>query len=285
VTASPSPPSAPARPKGSARLAYPRRGAGVLAVRVCAAAALTCAVGCALSIAAGAPPAGQLGLLAALCLSAATVGVAASRHHRGELSQALRLARTDDLTGLANRRAFVAAVEEALAARAPVAAMLLDLDGFKAINDTYGHRCGNQVLVASAHRLRAVTGPDGLVARLGGDEFAVLTYFGDPGRLLDLAHAVRADLLRPVSIRPGAVVVRASVGIAVRGAGPEAPADLLHRADVAMYEAKQGLGVVLAGCAGPVVDRVGPRREGDGYASAEGGRPCAVPCSPTSTRH
>ncbi len=206
---------------------------------------MVCAAGLVLALATGARFADQLVLLAALGFFTTTAWIAAAGHHRSELSQALRLARTDDLTGLANRRAFITAVEDALVTHRSVAALLLDLDGFKAINDTYGHDGGNEVLVAVADRLRAVAGQGGLVARLGGDEFAVLTYTGDPATLLSLAHAARADLLRPVSLRPGTVVVRASVGIAVRETDDDAPADLLRRADRAMYQAKRGPGVVL----------------------------------------
>ncbi|MEV0565215.1 GGDEF domain-containing protein [Dactylosporangium sp. NPDC050588] len=142
----------------------------------------------------------------------------------------------DVLTGLANR----ATLAEALARSIPDAPVVLyiDLDGFKAVNDTNGHAAGDAVLVAVADRLRAAVRSGDTVARLGGDEFAV----GCPGLPVPAATALAERLLtslaEPVSSPTGAYRVGASVGIAPAAPGAE-PEDVLLRADAAMYEAKR----------------------------------------------
>ncbi len=168
--------------------------------------------------------------------------VANGRRHRRELAEARRLARTDDLTGLANRRAFLESTNGALAAGTPVSVLLIDLDGFKAVNDTYGHVAGDQVLRVVAARLLQATGRRCVVARLGGDEFAVLV----PGEVSRGRHGytdrVRDALSRPVPVGPGTghghVTVDASVGATTRSPGDRAPTDRPRRADAAMYRAK-----------------------------------------------
>ena len=89
-------------------------------------------------------------------------------------AEALRLSRTDELTGLPNRRAVLQDLQAGLLDGRPLALMLLDLDGFKDINDSLGHAAGDAVLEAAADRMRRFVRPDLTVARLGGDEFAVL---------------------------------------------------------------------------------------------------------------
>jgi diguanylate cyclase (GGDEF)-like protein len=156
-----------------------------------------------------------------------------------------RLSLLDELTGLANRRAFFAEVDRVPAGEA-LAVLLLDLDGFKAVNDRFGHRTGDLLLRDTAARLEDVVGADGLAARLGGDEFVVLLTGADTAR----ADAVAAELLAqlgPREVEGLHVVVGASIGVA--GPGTTAPEDpaaagrgrgeaLLHAADVAMYRAK-----------------------------------------------
>ncbi|MEJ5866472.1 GGDEF domain-containing protein [Pseudokineococcus sp. 5B2Z-1] len=157
-------------------------------------------------------------------------------------TEARRLALTDDLTGLANRRALL----EALAAPAPGAhhLLLLDLDGFKVVNDTSGHAAGDVVLREVGRRLRAAAGPDLLVVRLGGDEFAVLA---TPGRLpagpAELAASVVRAVEAPVVLDDGrAVRVGASVGAATADAVDDLAEILLRGADGAMYHRKRGRG-------------------------------------------
>lgn len=155
-----------------------------------------------------------------------------------------RLARHDGLTGLYNRMAFDERLPPALArarrAGAPVALLYLDLDRFKAVNDTLGHAAGDEVLREFARRLRACVREGDLVARLGGDEFAVLVEGAGP---LASAEAIAGKLLRemarPFALAGGPREVAASIGIgyAAQDAGPEA---LMAAADRALYAAKSG---------------------------------------------
>ncbi len=150
----------------------------------------------------------------------------------------------DHLTGLANRGLFRArlqqAVDYAAGGDASFAVMVVDLDGFKSVNDILGHAAGDNVLVEVANILSAAVGRDGIVARIGGDEFAVLHYASDqPTASAALAAAIAARISRPIlaGIRP--VVVSASIGIAT-GTGEEEAETLVRRADLALYRAKQG---------------------------------------------
>ena len=138
------------------------------------------------------------------------------------------IAINDSLTGLLNRRG----IEQSLPT-GPFAALVLDLDHFKAINDDFGHETGDQLLQAIGTRLRQVAGPHDLVGRWGGEEFIVIT---EPGRAPTLAEALRVAVAeRPLDTRSAAVRVTVSVGVAV-GEGPLE--ELLARADEALYDAK-----------------------------------------------
>ncbi|GIJ48707.1 hypothetical protein Val02_55930 [Virgisporangium aliadipatigenens] len=151
-----------------------------------------------------------------------------------DLTEGLRRqAFEDPLTGLANRAAFTERLEHSTG---PVALLLIDLDGFKAVNDGLGHAAGDRLLIETATRLRTCVREKDLVARLGGDEFVVLME-----RLDDPRHAVRIAE-RIVTALAGAV--QASVGVAVSASGEAVSGDqLLARADQAMYDAKaQGKG-------------------------------------------
>lgn len=148
----------------------------------------------------------------------------------------------DSLTGLANRAAFHARLEEALAhperRGGMLAVLFIDLDDFKDVNDTLGHAAGDEVLRVVASRLGGVARPGDLLARLGGDEFALL-FEGAPDRAAALAVAERAvtALLAPTDVAGTTVHVGASVGLAVRRAGSN-PESLMREADIAMYAAK-----------------------------------------------
>ncbi|MBG0566132.1 sensor domain-containing diguanylate cyclase [Actinoplanes aureus] len=155
-----------------------------------------------------------------------------------ELRERLRFqAGHDTLTGLANRRLFADRIREAGRAAATAAVLLVDLNRFKHINDTYGHATGDAVLRHVADRLRECAGPADLPARLGGDEFAVLVGGDDPEAAGRLAAGFRQALAAPFRIDGHNLTVSASVGLAT---GPATdPGHLLHVADLRMYEEKQ----------------------------------------------
>ena len=162
------------------------------------------------------------------------------RRLRDELSTERHAARHDHLTGLPNRRWFYGAGSTLVGTtdRRPLAAILVDLDDFKRVNDTFGHRAGDEVLVTVARRLAAVPGV-GLVARLGGDEFVALlgSSGGDVQWPYLLADRLAASLAEPMLVGGRPLIVTASIGLAPVP-GPTMLAEVLHRADRAMYHEK-----------------------------------------------
>lgn len=160
------------------------------------------------------------------------------------LTRARYAADHDDTTGLPNRRALLAALTRALHAGTPVGVVLLDLDRFKAVNDTFGHDAGNQLLAAIGARLAALGPPVRVAARLSGDEFALLVH-GGPDAVAAAAHAAWHTVAdRPIRVGQQTVPVWASVGHATATVGIS-PRLLLHHADLAMYQAKRGGGGIL----------------------------------------
>jgi diguanylate cyclase (GGDEF)-like protein len=148
----------------------------------------------------------------------------------------------DPLTGLANRRRFVEQAEAALAGRTvpgTIAALFLDLDDFKTVNDSLGHAAGDDLLVAVGDRIRTTMRETDLAARLGGDEFGILLVgIPDPGFATTMSSRLLAALEAPVVIAGASVNVGASIGIAVDTAAMRSVDDLLGDADLAMYRAK-----------------------------------------------
>ncbi len=129
---------------------------------------------------------------------------------------------------------------------APVAVLLIDLDGFKQVNDTLGHALGDQLLRVVAERLDAVVGADGLVARLGGDEFAVVLSLGSAWQALDVAGRIARALREPVPLHGTDARVSGSIGVTLSPHQGRDPSALLRYADTAMYAAKRaGTGVQL----------------------------------------
>lgn len=158
-----------------------------------------------------------------------------------ETRQALQHQAThDSLTGLPNR-AQLAGYADGLAGR-PLAVLLLDLNGFKQVNDTYGHAAGDRLLHEIGARLTAELGPEGLAGRLGGDEFLVLLPGADEAAVTATGGRIRETIRRPVDLGDDIqVTVGVSVGVALRTAGGEAGLDTLTaEADAAMYREKQG---------------------------------------------
>lgn len=150
----------------------------------------------------------------------------------------------DRLTDLPNRALFEDRIQHALAQRRgitpTVAVLFVDLDGFKAVNDNYGHTAGDELLVQAARRLEHAVRIGDTVARFGGDEFAALLV-GDPTprAIREIAERLLSTLSAPYRIADGEVRVAASIGIAFSAPGI-APADLMRHADAAMYRAKDG---------------------------------------------
>lgn len=163
---------------------------------------------------------------------------------RASVEDGLRLAVTDPLTGLVNRRYALPHLGRLLARRAPgrppVAAMMVDIDRFKALNDAHGHAGGDAVLVAVARRLCADLRPADLVARVGGDEFLVVLAGSGAGEAARVAERMRRRVsARPVAIAGGGgVSVSLSIGLAVAGDGETGAETLVARADRALYAAK-----------------------------------------------
>jgi len=147
---------------------------------------------------------------------------------------------TDDLTGLGNRRHLLNRLAEALKDNdGEVALLLIDLDGFKELNDTLGHSAGDEVLRQIGPRLEEALRPGNTLARLGGDEFAVVLDPGDEASASATGLRLRAALERSFGVGGIRVHVDASIGIALFPDHGEDALGLLQRADVAMYEAKR----------------------------------------------
>jgi diguanylate cyclase (GGDEF)-like protein len=177
----------------------------------------------------------------------ALVGVTLTRmylavHANLGLDQALvHQAAHDSLTGLPNRALLQRRIERELAALDAdgpgVTLMMLDLDGFREINDTFGHSTGDEVLVQVAQRVVNSVRDIDTVARLGGDEFAVLLAPGPADHVAVLARRVLAALELPLTLNGATVEVAASIGIAMAGRDQTAD-ELLRNVDLAMYTAK-----------------------------------------------
>jgi len=202
-----------------------------------------------------------LGIIAIFAATLIVLFGARNALHRAELARVRRTAAElrhhathDMLTGLPNRTALVAAVDDQLERvqryGGAVAVLFIDLDNFKLINDSLGHEAGDSVLSSVSRRLQAIGADAGeaLVARFGGDEFAMALFDSVPERIEARAEAlvaaISAALAHPVTIRAPfdqQVVISASVGIAFRDEHSElgrSTADVLREADAAMYEAK-----------------------------------------------
>lgn len=146
----------------------------------------------------------------------------------------------DALTGLVNRGEFLDLVDRALHQhRSPgllTVVFFVDLDGFKVVNDTHGHRVGDEVLRLVAGQLRRAARPDDVVARVGGDEFAVLCEaVPDLGAAERLAQRMRAVIRRPLFAGGRRWQLHASIGFAIGKHGRDTAADVIGRADDAMY--------------------------------------------------
>ncbi len=161
-------------------------------------------------------------------------------NHARAVEEAVHEALHDSLTGLPNRALFVDRLRHSVARAertgTPVAVLFCDLDGFKTVNDSLGHRTGDGLLVSVAERLADSLRPADTIARLGGDEFAVLLEeLREPGDAARAAQRLLASLEPPFELREREFFISASIGIA---AGTKEPEILLRDADLAMYRAK-----------------------------------------------
>ncbi len=150
----------------------------------------------------------------------------------------------DALTGLPNRRLLYDRLEQALLSarrtREPLALLLMDLDRFKEVNDTFGHHHGDLLLREVSARLVGLLRATDTVARLGGDEFALLLIGSDEVGAVRVAEQIQAALDIPVSVEGRTLPAVCSIGVAVAPAHGDGAQDLLRHADVAMYTAKRG---------------------------------------------
>ena len=181
-------------------------------------------------------------VLVGAALALFVLALASFRSYQRRLEQA---AMTDALTSLPNRSLLCDQVKQALAARrrhgGELAVMVIDLDRFKEVNDTLGHHCGDQLLVAIGPRIRSVLRDGDTIARLGGDEFGLLLPgIRGPAEAIEIADRVLAKLREPFLIDGSTLEVEASIGIAIAPQHGDDYAELLQHADKAMYGAKLG---------------------------------------------
>ena len=159
--------------------------------------------------------------------------VTSEREVRAEMAH---MAFHDALTGLPNRRAFGETIDTRMKSGDAVAVLMLDLDHFKAVNDTLGHRVGDQLLVAAADRLRKLCGHGDRIFRIGGDEVAIVPEVAEDGEAM--AAAIIETFRAPFQIDQHALAIGCSVGLATSGPGDGA--DLaVQKADLALYKAKE----------------------------------------------
>ena len=154
------------------------------------------------------------------------------------------LARTDGLTGLANRSTFLERLQQIFAAAkrgaVPFAVLYLDLDKFKPVNDTFGHPTGDLLLREVGRRLKSCIRETDLIARLGGDEFAVLqSEVKEPAAAGELAARIQAELCRPYVLGDNEAHISVSIGICPFGAGIVDADAMLAQADLALYRSKE----------------------------------------------
>lgn len=162
--------------------------------------------------------------------------------------QARLLAYQDQLTSLPNRRALITHIRhETLRSASGLAGMIMiDLNGFKPVNDTFGHAAGDSVLIAIAQRLQAATGDAGLVARLGGDEFCIfLSAIDGTHDALGLAERLRLVISEPIAVEGHALHLGAALGVVVQPIAAGGPLVMLQHADIALYEAKTAEGSAI----------------------------------------
>jgi diguanylate cyclase (GGDEF)-like protein len=179
----------------------------------------------------------QLGILETLLAHAGVAYQAAMLFHEVE-----RLATTDALSGLDNRRSSLERAAQRLAAARegdiPLAAIMIDIDHFKSVNDSYGHATGDDVISGVAERLLLLSRGDDIVGRYGGEEFVVVMS-SSPEIAGTIAERLRSGIeAEPIPTRSGPLPITVSVGVSQLVADDREIGDVLGRADTALYQAK-----------------------------------------------
>ncbi|MDH3661417.1 MAG: diguanylate cyclase [Alphaproteobacteria bacterium] len=174
--------------------------------------------------------------------------------HKRVEARMLHLAQHDPLTDLPNRLLFQDRLQQAMARStrtgSPIGVIVMDLDGFKEINDSAGHRVGDEALKALARRLRSGLRESDTVARIGGDEFAfILPDLTTPTAAVRIGEKILASIETPLEVEEGYIDLRVSLGIAMFPSDAEHAEALMQYADLAMYRAKRagGSSISLAG--------------------------------------
>lgn len=220
--------------------------ARLVVVYTCAAALMSCAGSGAQALALGTPVVAEIlgGVLIALVIAPLLLWPltrAALALHAREI-ELERQANTDSMTGALNRRGFFVAAAPLFedAAAAPLSVLLLDIDFFKTINDTYGHAAGDEVVKAAARTIADLAASrNGVVGRIGGDEFCVLFARTDVERAMLFSERLRAEMeSRIIRHDDRAIRITVSIGLATRRADDSSFDDFLARADAALYAAK-----------------------------------------------
>jgi two-component system cell cycle response regulator len=163
------------------------------------------------------------------------------------LEQSVDMAFTDGLTGLYNRhyvtRHLASLAQDASAESRNIALIMVDIDHFKSVNDTYGHDVGDEVLKEIGSRLQRIVRGQDLASRLGGEEFLIVMTNATEENAQSVAERIRADIAgEPIKAATpeGQIAVTVSVGAALRESTSEMPDKQLKRADEALYAAKRG---------------------------------------------
>lgn len=184
-------------------------------------------------------------LVAVYCLLLFIIGNSVVRRLRNDEAAAIKLARTDRLSGLANRDGLHVLLDHSLQqardGRGDVVLLYLDLDGFKEVNDAYGHAVGDSLIRAVSAGLEVLVGKDGTIARIGGDEFAIVFFEPEAqARAIAVAEAILDFFGEALTLGERVVSVGCSLGLAVSAEGAIDGGELTRQADMAMYASKDG---------------------------------------------